>query len=204
MITVVDQSRVTADLGSRFSAANRAANKFTVIHEELSSRLTTGNVEGHAVNIASSITEEERHGIGNLAELAGAAQWRSTGLGIALPKLLNGNAAGVGQRCFIGQRPQTGGLQNTRGNAHHADALLAQLLGPGTGQGVDGVLAGGVNALALAALQAGFGGHVQNDAGALADHLPGRSLGAQEHAPCPTRPRPAHTGGLRPPAGGGC
>ena len=57
MITVVDQSRVTADLGSRFSAANRAANKFTVIHEELSSRLTTGNVEGHAVNIASSITE---------------------------------------------------------------------------------------------------------------------------------------------------
>ena len=108
MITVVDQSRVTADLGSRFSAANRAANKFTVIHEELSSRLTTGNVEGHAVNIASSITEEERHGIGNLAELAGAAQWRSTGLGIALPKLLNGNAAGVGQRCFIGQRPPRG------------------------------------------------------------------------------------------------
>ena len=182
MITVVDQSRVTADLGSRFSAANRAANKFTVIHEELSSRLTTGNVEGHAVNIASSITEEERHGIGNLAELAGAAQWRSTGLGIALPKLLNGNAAGVGQRCFIGQRPQTGGLQNTRGNAHHADALLAQLLGPGTGQGVHRVFAGSIHALTLAAFQTGLGGHIYDHTRTLLHHFASSGLGAEVHA----------------------
>ena len=108
------------------------------------------------MDVACPVAQQEGHSVGHLGELAGAAQGGGAGLGIAGTQFLNGDAAGVGQRGLIGQGPQAGGLQDAVGDAHHPDALLAQLLGPGTGQGVDGVLAGGVNALALAALQAGI------------------------------------------------
>ncbi len=86
------------------SFSNMDYETIAVDHGKSTSCFTAGDVEGNAMDIASAVTQKERHRIGDLSEFTGAAQRCSIGFGVTLPKLVNGDASGIGQCGFIGQR----------------------------------------------------------------------------------------------------
>ena len=119
------------------------------------------------MNEACTIARQKCCGVCNLRQLSIAAQWDGAGLGVALAKLLYSDTAGVSQCLLVSQSMETGNLQNTGSDTYYTDALAAQFLCLGTGQGVYCVFGCCVNALSLGPLKTGLGGHIDDHALAL-------------------------------------